>query len=110
MSATTTTITTTTDDNTTSTSLIVSTLLKKNRESYEEEEREALEALRATGQRLAAAMKASGEAYKALEAAREEELQARLDQPKKQRAYLLAKVRNRYPKRTKVAPSFPCRE
>ncbi len=36
-------------------------------------------------------MKASGEAHKALEAAREEELQARLDQPKRHKAYLAAK-------------------
>ena len=67
----------------------------KSRERYEKEEREALEAWRATGRRIAKAMKASGEAHKALEAAREEELQARLDQPKKQRAYLRAKEARR---------------
>ena len=63
----------------------------KSRERYEEEEREALEAWRATGRRIAEAMKASGEAHKALEAAREEEVQARLDQPKRHKAYVAAK-------------------
>ncbi len=71
--------------------MIGTTIMMKSRECYEEEEREALEAWRATGRRIAEAMKASGEAHKALEAAREEELQARLDQPKRHKAYLAAK-------------------
>jgi hypothetical protein len=61
------------------------------RERYEEEEREVLEAWRETGQRVAAAMNAADEARKALEAAREEELQARIDLLKTQKVYLAAK-------------------
>ena len=57
----------------------------------EEEERAALNAWHATGARLAAAMKAVGTAQQALDAAREEELQARLDQPNKHKAYLAIK-------------------
>ena len=57
----------------------------------EEEERAALEGWRATGARLAAAMKAVGTAQQTLDAAREEEIQARLDQPNKHKAYLAIK-------------------
>jgi hypothetical protein len=57
----------------------------------QEEERAALDAWRATGARLAAAMKAVGTAQQTLDAAREEEIQTRLDQPNKHKAYLAIK-------------------
>ena len=60
-------------------------------QQHEEEERAALDAWRATGARLAAAMKAVGTAQQTLDAAREEDLQARLDQPNKHKAYLAIK-------------------
>ena len=60
-------------------------------QQHEEEERAALDAWRATGARLAAAMKAVGTAQQTLDAAREEEIQARLDQPNKHKAYLAIK-------------------
>ena len=60
-------------------------------QQQEEEERAALDAWHATGARLAAAMKAVGAAQQTLDAAREEEIQARLDQPNKHKAYLAIK-------------------
>ena len=58
-------------------------------QQQEEEERAALDAWRATGARLAAAMKVVGTAQQTLDTAREEEL--RLDQPNKHKAYLAIK-------------------
>jgi hypothetical protein len=86
----------TTTTPTPSNTLTIDTIIMKSRERYKEKEREALETWRASGRHVAAAMNASGEARKALEVAREEvareeELQARLDLQKRQRAYLAAK-------------------
>jgi hypothetical protein len=84
-------MTATTTTTTTATTPEEDTSSYEQYQQQEEEERAALHAWRATGARLAAAMKAVGTAQQALDAARKEELQARLDQPNKHKAYFAIK-------------------